>query len=232
MDKINHPSHYTYSEIEPINVIEAWNLGFCLGNAIKYIARAEYKGTELEDLKKAAWYLARRIAQVEAFESRVRACVESDGYDSVAAKAWDDMHPLAAPVLDDSGEPINPPPLSSGSLRAAVDNVLVMKNYGDDEQLNYAFDTLANVLQRTVEQRRDSHEPVHSNLDAESLGLEDTQRIATFKFTHSGRDCEQHGTVVHWRKISGTGDCSDWTCSECTTEPEDHKSYVGSFQNI
>jgi hypothetical protein len=65
-DTVNHPKHYggdtTY---EVIKVIEAWGLGFCLGNAIKYIGRADHKGNRLEDLKKAAWYLEREIAVME-----------------------------------------------------------------------------------------------------------------------------------------------------------------------
>lgn len=64
-DKINHPAHYNASAIEPIAVIEAWELDFCLGNTVKYIARAKHKGSELEDLKKAAWYINRRIEQLE-----------------------------------------------------------------------------------------------------------------------------------------------------------------------
>jgi hypothetical protein len=67
-EKINHPPHYggdtTY---EVIKVIEAWQLGFCLGNAVKYIARAGKKDQtrEVEDLKKAAWYLQRLIQRRE-----------------------------------------------------------------------------------------------------------------------------------------------------------------------
>ncbi len=61
-DPIN-PSYYTQSDVEPIVAIEAWGLGFCLGNAVKYIARAGKKGDRLEDLRKAAWYLAREIAR-------------------------------------------------------------------------------------------------------------------------------------------------------------------------
>lgn len=60
-DNINHPPHYTYSDIESIDVIEAWNLGFHLGNALKYIARSEYKGSKVADLQKAIWYLQREI---------------------------------------------------------------------------------------------------------------------------------------------------------------------------
>lgn len=66
-EAINHPAHYggdtTY---EAIKVIEAWHLGFHLGNALKYICRAHTHGTLLDDLKKARWYLDRYIAQVEA----------------------------------------------------------------------------------------------------------------------------------------------------------------------
>lgn len=60
---IDHPPHYSAGGIEAIDVIEAWELGFCLGNAVKYIARAGRKdpARELEDLEKAAWYLAREI---------------------------------------------------------------------------------------------------------------------------------------------------------------------------
>lgn len=66
-DNINHPSHYKHAGIETIDVIEAWSLGFCLGNVVKYISRAGSKpgNTELDDLKKARWYLDREIARLE-----------------------------------------------------------------------------------------------------------------------------------------------------------------------
>lgn len=61
-ETVNHPQHYggdtTY---EAIKVIEAWELGFCLGNAVKYICRAGKKGSKKEDLLKALWYLQREI---------------------------------------------------------------------------------------------------------------------------------------------------------------------------
>jgi hypothetical protein len=66
---VDHPSHYggdtTY---EAIKVIEAWGLGFHLGNAVKYIARAGKKpgAEELEDLKKSQWYLDRQIRLLES----------------------------------------------------------------------------------------------------------------------------------------------------------------------
>jgi hypothetical protein len=60
-DPVNHPSHYTFGQIEVIEVIEDWNLDYHRGNAVKYIARAPHKGNELEDLQKARWYLDRAI---------------------------------------------------------------------------------------------------------------------------------------------------------------------------
>ncbi len=64
-DKINNPKHYTFGSIEVIEAIEAWSLGYHLGNVIKYIARSKHKNNELEDLKKARWYINRKIQQLE-----------------------------------------------------------------------------------------------------------------------------------------------------------------------
>lgn len=66
-DPVNHPSHYTTGGVEVIKAIEAWQLNYHRGNAVKYIARAGRKGgpeCELEDLKKAAWYLNREIMRL------------------------------------------------------------------------------------------------------------------------------------------------------------------------
>lgn len=60
-DAVVHPAHYNFGAIEVIDAIEDWQLGFHEGNVVKYIARAKHKASELEDLKKAAWYLARLI---------------------------------------------------------------------------------------------------------------------------------------------------------------------------
>ena len=65
-ETVNHPDHYGGdTPYEAIKVIEAWGLGFHLGNTVKYVRRAGYKGAELEDLHKARWYLDRRITQLE-----------------------------------------------------------------------------------------------------------------------------------------------------------------------
>lgn len=60
-DPVSHPQHYRQHPegIEVIQITE--HLNFCLGNAVKYILRADYKGNAEEDLKKAAWYIHREI---------------------------------------------------------------------------------------------------------------------------------------------------------------------------
>ena len=66
-EQVNHPSHYTDGKIEVIDFIEDKGLGFCLGNAVIYISRAGKKNPEkeIEDLKKAVWYINRRIQELE-----------------------------------------------------------------------------------------------------------------------------------------------------------------------
>ena len=65
-ESIDHPAHYGGdTPYEAIKVIEAWGLGFHLGNALKYLSRADKKGTAIEDLKKARWYLDREIKRRE-----------------------------------------------------------------------------------------------------------------------------------------------------------------------
>ena len=70
-DPVDHPRHYTShpSGIECIDVVE--HMGFSLGNAIKYIWRADLKGDAVEDLKKARWYIDREIARLEAARATV-----------------------------------------------------------------------------------------------------------------------------------------------------------------
>ena len=65
-DPVNHPSHYTDGKIEVIDYIKDKGLGYCLGNAVKYISRAGKKDPEkeIEDLRKAAWYINRRIEEL------------------------------------------------------------------------------------------------------------------------------------------------------------------------
>lgn len=58
---VNHPPHYSANGVEAMDVIEAFGLGFHLGNVVKYVLRADRKGTPAVDLKKARWYLDREI---------------------------------------------------------------------------------------------------------------------------------------------------------------------------
>lgn len=66
-EAVEHPAHYggdtTY---ETIRVIEAWGLGFGIGNAVKYLSRAGKKGAAVEDLKKARFYIQREIDRMES----------------------------------------------------------------------------------------------------------------------------------------------------------------------
>ena len=60
-DTVNHPPHYKVGGIETIDFIEAKKLGYNLGNVVKYITRSGLKGNQIEDLRKAQWYLTREI---------------------------------------------------------------------------------------------------------------------------------------------------------------------------
>jgi hypothetical protein len=64
-DMVCSPPHYTVGGIETIDFIEAKQLGYHLGQVIKYVSRAGKKGSRLEDLQKARWYLNREIALSE-----------------------------------------------------------------------------------------------------------------------------------------------------------------------
>jgi len=60
-DPVNHPAHYKYGGIETIDFIEAKELNYNMGNAVKYITRADHKGNRKQDLEKAIWYLKREL---------------------------------------------------------------------------------------------------------------------------------------------------------------------------
>lgn len=62
---IHHPGHYNIGKYEVIDIIEDWRLDFNEGNVLKYLLRAKHKKVELEDLRKAKWYLERHIAHRE-----------------------------------------------------------------------------------------------------------------------------------------------------------------------
>jgi hypothetical protein len=65
-DPVNHPPHYKVGGIETIDFIESKELGYNLGNVVKYITRSDHKGNKLQDLQKAQWYLNREIANTQS----------------------------------------------------------------------------------------------------------------------------------------------------------------------
>jgi len=71
-EKVNHPDHYNSGRFEVIDVIvdAGYGEGFCLGNVLKYILRAKHKENEIEDLKKARWYLDYYINLMERNSER------------------------------------------------------------------------------------------------------------------------------------------------------------------
>lgn len=60
-DNVNHPKHYMQYKYEVIELTQHCN--FVMGNALKYILRSPFKGSEIEDLKKAVWYLNRQAKE-------------------------------------------------------------------------------------------------------------------------------------------------------------------------
>jgi hypothetical protein len=66
-EQVDHPKHYNTGKYEVIDVIEDWQVDFHIGNVIKYVSRAGRKtdDTEIQDLKKALWYLKRKIELLE-----------------------------------------------------------------------------------------------------------------------------------------------------------------------
>ena len=97
MSGVDHPSHYRADTgHEAIDVIEAWGLGFSLGNAVKYIARCGRKdgAPRREDLEKALWYLRREIDAQTAADDR--ATVGS--FEHIAIPATQDGKPVEIEV--------------------------------------------------------------------------------------------------------------------------------------
>lgn len=65
-EMVNHPKHYVSGGLEVIDVIEAFHLGFNLGNVVKYVLRCGRKDDPVQELEKAKWYLERQIEQLKA----------------------------------------------------------------------------------------------------------------------------------------------------------------------
>ncbi len=81
-EMVNNPSHYGGKDnpYEAIKVIEAWDLGFNLGNTVKYISRAGKKDALVQELEKARWYLDREIANVKASNAAKEALAKAESH--------------------------------------------------------------------------------------------------------------------------------------------------------
>jgi hypothetical protein len=119
VESINHPAHYGGDTFyEAIKVIEAWGLCFHTGNAVKYIARAGKKdpSKEAEDLRKAIWYLERKIA---ALEQRRRARPVSAPKEFAEFAATWPGPPLMQPAVVEPGGEVSGP-VSGSSIFSAL----------------------------------------------------------------------------------------------------------------
>ena len=94
MEKINHPEHYKGNKYEAIDIIDDYQLGFNLGNAVKYILRAGKKGDTAEDLKKAKWYIDHEICKLmneqeerkEQKQEQCKCCLNCEKADRLVVK--------------------------------------------------------------------------------------------------------------------------------------------------
>lgn len=84
---VDQPQHYTKDGLQPIDVIEAWGLGFHLGTAVKYIGRAGKKPGEsrLKDLEKAHWYLSRVVEMERQNELKMVVDIRAEQQERVRA---------------------------------------------------------------------------------------------------------------------------------------------------
>lgn len=100
VDPVNNPKHYKAGNgLEVIDVIEAFGLGdsFHLGNVVKYVLRAGHKDEEIQDLRKADWYLRRKIAGLEAARGKTMDLKQfSLCYLATPYTKWDDLDAAAA----------------------------------------------------------------------------------------------------------------------------------------
>jgi hypothetical protein len=91
-DPVNHPHHYTShpSGVECIDITQ--HMGFNLGNALKYIWRADLKGDAIEDMEKARWYISKEIAKRRQAEAE-----QPDLFTKVSDEVPCDTSPYTAP---------------------------------------------------------------------------------------------------------------------------------------
>ena len=95
-DEINSPEHYTKGKIETIDLIEQRFLDFRLANAVKYLARAVYKGNEEKDTKKATWYLTRYLEKTN-FKDYLKHRIKCALFSKLSYKKYIDLFDKTCP---------------------------------------------------------------------------------------------------------------------------------------
>lgn len=88
-ETVNHPAHYQAGGIEVIEIIHRYGLDFDLGNAVKYLLRADHKGNRLDDLRKARWYV------VSFHDRHLKAQIDEPTADESTLE-WNDPETIAA----------------------------------------------------------------------------------------------------------------------------------------
>lgn len=142
-DVVSRPAHYCAGGFEVIDIIEAYGLGYHLGNVIKYVLRCEGKGKPIEDLKKAQAYLGREIANRE----------------KVAASALiaQDMTPLAEPDEVPNFEESDPPAPPKPRGWTSGDDKRLMELYAE----NYDVPAIARKMHRSYAQVLGAHQRLY-----------------------------------------------------------------------
>ncbi len=126
-DVVNHPDHYTEGGIETIDFITAKKLDYELGNVIKYVSRAPYKGKYVEDLKKARWYLDHKIQEIEEEAAQVKALEAIN----IVAQSFDPEATVPGAHVKYSGKP---PHMGSYVSGPTVGDLKALGLWKDDEK--------------------------------------------------------------------------------------------------
>lgn len=198
-DAINHPSHYNSGKIETIDAIEDWGFGhgFNLGNAIKYISRANHKNDCIEDLKKALWYIEREIKRLEK---------ENTPIQPITTTSVLGQNEECICVLDTALETLRQP---------------VVDNHTDNSPIATLQDYDDNIKLSDVIKPRDA---IGVGYQLPVLTLEDTNRINHWYKEHMDGECSCKGTGASGGRIlfevipTFHGDIVSVKCSNCNEE--------------
>ena len=189
-DPINNPSHYAAGrKYETIDVIDDWQLGYRLGNSVKYISRAGRKdpAKTIEDLKKARWYLDREIAALEGVQSPYSATYEDVLEDYAACAAQGEELVLEYGVQDVDDQPL------PGWEEGGEDDWLAFWDSDDD----YMWDPSLGPVELTAEEIQE----ILSKKDLDQF--HDDEIVSTV---------ERRGMVIGFRKDGSSCVLSNGRC--------------------